>query len=215
MYKELWGRGVLRTIQEELLELIIVKYDVPFFYIFITRFQHFSAAVYILKKLTVFAFLQTKSLCILLKETQKGKKAASRWSGGEGGGRKARKMLTRTALLLPSNSKPKLLFFQRALWACDTLSHGPELGTPQRWGENVWDRELYLGVSITLLVESITLLIVFMSTESDLKAVTLEKWTSACLGGDVCEWRWPVSVFIPTLVAAGRCGWNLAWWMRT
>lgn len=86
MYKELWGRGVLRTIQEELLELIIVKYDVPFFYIFITRFQHFSAAVYILKKLTVFAFLQTKSLCILLKETQKGKKAASRWSGGEGGG---------------------------------------------------------------------------------------------------------------------------------
>lgn len=88
MYKELWGRGVLRTIQEELLELIIVKYDVPFFYIFITCFQHFSAAVYILKKLTVFAFLQTKSLCILLKETQKGKKAASRWSGGEGGGGK-------------------------------------------------------------------------------------------------------------------------------
>lgn len=39
----------------------------------------------------------------------------------------------------------------------------------------MWDRELYLGVSITLLVESITLLIVFMSTESDLKAVTLEK----------------------------------------
>lgn len=39
----------------------------------------------------------------------------------------------------------------------------------------MWDRELYLGVSITLLVESITLLIVFMSTESDLKAVTLKK----------------------------------------
>lgn len=75
LYKELWGRGVLRTIQEELLELIIVKYSVPFFYIFITDFQHFSAAVYILKKLTVFAFLQTKSLCILLEETQKGEKS--------------------------------------------------------------------------------------------------------------------------------------------
>lgn len=60
-------------------------------------------------------FLQTKSLCIPWEKLKKGKKVASRWSSGEEGKKtgkgKGRKKLTRTAVLLPSYSKPEFLLF--------------------------------------------------------------------------------------------------------
>lgn len=59
----------------------------------------------------------------------------------------------------------------------------------------------------------ISLVIMFMSTESDLKAFT---WKNELLfWGDAHEWGRPVSVLTPTLVSVGWWGWNLACWKRT
>lgn len=186
--QKLWGRGVLRTIQEELLELIIVKYAVLFLHFYNWLWTLFCSCLYF--KMTLFVFLQTKSLCIFLEETRKEKKAASRWSSGKRGGKQGKCWQE-----LPFSSRltanPKFFLFQRALWACTTLSHGPELVTLQKWGENTCRITSFILVlmpysSVLLLVESISLLIVLMSTESDLKTATLEKYSCACLG-DVCE----------------------------
>lgn len=86
VYKELWGRGVLRTIQEELLELIIVKYSVPFFFIYFYNWLStlFCSCLYF-KKLSVFAFLQTKWFCIPWKRLKEKKRClwAEQWGRGE------------------------------------------------------------------------------------------------------------------------------------
>lgn len=131
-------------------------------------------------------FLQTKSLCIPWEKLKKGKKVASRWSSGEEGKKtgkgKGRKKLTRTAVLLPSYSKPEfLLFFRELCEPAQPLAMAKSLAI-SRDKEKTWDREFCFGVdalSVSLLVK-ISLLIMLMSTESDLKADTLGKSSCAC-----------------------------------
>lgn len=130
--------------------------------------------------------MQTKSLCIPWEKLKKGKKVASRWSSGEEGKKtgkgKGRKKLTRTAVLLPSYSKPEfLLFFRELCEPAQPLAMVKSLAI-SRDKEKTWDREFCFGVdalSVSLLVK-ISLLIMLMSTESDLKADTLGKSSCAC-----------------------------------
>lgn len=155
-------------------------------------------------KMTVFAFLQTKSLCIFLEEMWKGKKAASRWSSGKRG-RKRGKCCQELPFSSRLTANPEFLLFQRVLWACTTLS--PELVTLQRGGENTCRITSFILVlmphsSVWLLVESISLLVIPMSTESDLKTATLEK--HLCLFGGGCLWVKEASFCFPSCVDGSR-----------
>lgn len=166
------------------------KYSVPFLH-FYNWLSTLSATVYIFKQLTVFAFLQTKSLCILMEETQKGKKAVSRWNSGERVG----KCWQELPLCLPTANAS----FYSSRELCEPM---PPLAVAQslalsREKEKTCETGSFILVwmphpSVWLLVEIICCLIIFMPTESDLKAVTLEKWIYACRGGRGCEWRRPV-----------------------
>lgn len=74
------------------------------------------------------------------KRCEKGRKSSGKRGGKQG---KCWQELPFSSCL---TANPKFLLFQRVLWACTTLSHGPELVTLQRWGENMQDNKLYLGV---------------------------------------------------------------------
>lgn len=141
-------------------------------------------------KMTVFAFLQTKSLCIFLEEMWKGKKAASRWSSGKRGW-KCGKCCQELPFSSHLTANPEFLLFQRVLWACTTLTHGPELVSLQRLGENTCrDNKLYLGVDAPVI--SLTAGGKHKPPDHThvhwkwFKTATLEKHTCVCLG-DVCE----------------------------
>lgn len=167
-------------------------------------------------------FCKLNHFAYYCKRCKKGKEAASRWSsqerGEEGWKEKTRKMLPRTALLLPSNSKPKLLLFQRAGWACVALNHGPELGTLQRGGETTCGiRELCLGVA----APSISLTVGGKRKPAGCIRVNWKWFKSRYLG------KMNLCLFGGMFVSEGgqfsfphwwqwvERGWNLAWWMRT
>lgn len=185
---ENWGRGVLRTIQEELLELVLLNILFLFFNVFITDFQHFSASVCILKNWQYLRFCKLNHFAYPGRNSKRGKKLPLDGAVGKRGRRLGRGKAGKSwrellfSYLPPAN--PSFSFSGELCEPVQPLAMARSLAI-SRDKEKTWDRKYYFGVgalSVSFLVK-ISLLIMFMSTESDLKADALEKSSCACFGG--------------------------------